>query len=72
MAAVKPSDRPDYRPPRHGTRARYYSKVDPCRCDKCRAGNARYIRNWKRGRAETPVVNRRGRVVGHQRRLFAG
>lgn len=79
MAAVKPSQRADYRPPPHGTRSRYNHR-DPavrCRCDKCRAGNARYIRNDRdraRGRSfkhATVVRDKRGVVIGMQPRLFA-
>jgi hypothetical protein len=31
----------------HGTRARYLSRVDPCRCELCRAANAAYIKAYR-------------------------
>jgi len=70
-----PSLAPGYRPPRHGTRARYNGRsaaFAPCRCDLCRAANARYKRVWARGqRAEgTPVRDKHGAVVAVQPRLF--
>jgi hypothetical protein len=33
--------------PPHGTRARYVSRIDPCRCGECRRANAAYIAEYR-------------------------
>jgi hypothetical protein len=64
------------KPPAHGTRSRYNHPSDPCHCAQCRAANAAYIRRVRdhQRRAERngvrPVVNKQGKVVGHQAPLF--
>ena len=37
--------------PPHGTRARYVSRVDPCRCPACTRANTRYIAHYRATRA---------------------
>lgn len=59
----------------HGTRARYNSRTEPCRCSACREANAAYqqsrrnpVRRLPSGVA--PVVDKQGTVVGTQHPLF--
>lgn len=40
--------------PDHGTRARYVSRSVPCRCERCRAANTRYIAVYRA--RTTPTV----------------
>lgn len=66
----------DPKAPPHGTRKRYYHRADPCRCAACREANAAYMRQRRNGARRAtvagtvPIVNRRGKVVGHQAPLF--
>ena len=54
----------------HGERARYTARVDPCRCERCRAANAAYIARYRsrgpRGPlgAELELEERRGERGG--------
>lgn len=57
----------------HGTRARYYHATDPCRCAACREANAAYQRRQRHPPPIHPagtVMDKRGKVVGHQGDLF--
>lgn len=63
--------------PPHGTRERYYSRTDPCRCAACREANAAYQRDRtaELRRAALPVgdvelVDDDGHVIGVQSPLF--
>ena len=63
--------------PPHGTRERYYSRTDPCRCAACREANAAYQRERaaEARRAAMPagvveLVDEDGTVLGVQAPLF--
>lgn len=45
--------------PAHGTRERYQHAHRPCSCERCKAANARYVRERRRARA-------RAKAAGHQ------
>jgi hypothetical protein len=48
--------------PSHGTRARYNQRGEPCRCEACKAANARYMRGY-RHRPTGPSLPLAGRGV---------
>lgn len=45
--------------PGHGSRSRYNHRSAPCRCDRCREANARYMRD-KRNAEQAPAVKAKG------------
>lgn len=63
--------------PPHGTRERYYSRTDPCRCAACREANAAYrrarvaeLRRAALPAGDVEVVDADGTVLGVQSPLF--
>jgi hypothetical protein len=48
--------------PSHGTRARYNQRGEPCRCEPCKAANARYMRGY-RHRPTGPSLPLAGRDI---------
>jgi hypothetical protein len=48
--------------PSHGTRARYNNRDGPCRCEPCKAANARYMRGY-RHRPTGPSLPLAGRDI---------
>jgi hypothetical protein len=55
--------------PAHGTRYRYNHRTDPCRCPRCRKGNAAYMRAHRAERRTEHVTDSGRPYVAIQRAL---
>jgi Transcription factor WhiB len=64
--------RPTRQVAQHGTRARYVSRADPCRCEACRAANWRYEQARRvakaAGRRDCPALTAVGKLCRHPAR----